>query len=125
MTLNEQIKHVSKLREHYEQLAQEADDAELAYKQAQDELWEHMDAIGMSSAKIDGTRYEKRATIYGTVNDKQEFLKWAEENAPELAAPAPRMGLVNERVRQMLDNGEELPPGLNFYVKRYVAQTKQ
>jgi hypothetical protein len=30
--------------------------------------------------------------------------------------------LLNEVVREKLDNGEQLPDGLGFYVKQYVSQ---
>lgn len=120
-TLQEDIRHVRGLRASYDEKRVEADAAELEYKRAQDALWERMDAEGVTSMRIDGRLTEHHGTIYGSISDKSKFIEWAEENEPELVAPAPRAALVNEMVRQRIDNGEELPPGVNWYVRKVIS----
>lgn len=126
MTLEEQIAHVAELRAAHEDAAERAKQAKANYEKAQLELWERMDGTGVKSINIRGTSYAAKSTIYGTVQDKEAVRRWAvdEGNAPELFEMKPRKGLVNERVRQMIDNGEELPEGLGFYTDHYVSQTK-
>ena len=125
MTIQEEIRHVAALREGYEELQGMADEAKELYERAHAALWERMDATGVSSITVDGVQNTRKSTIYASVNDKTEFMKWAEENAPELVAPAPRKALVNELVRQKIDNGEELPPGVSFYTNDYVSRTQR
>jgi hypothetical protein len=123
ITLEEEIRSVRALRRDYEEKRTAADEAEAAWKKARLALWERMDATGVKSINIDSRTASAKSTIYGTISDKAKFIEWAEENAPELVAPAPRKGLVNELVRQRLDNNEELPPGVNWYVDKYVSDT--
>lgn len=125
MTLEEEIRSVAQLRDTYEVASEVLDKAKREYERAQQALWEHMDASGVSSITVDGVQFTRKSTIFGSVADKSAFIEWAEENAPDLVAPAPRKALVNELVRQKIDNGEDLPPGLNFFARQYVSQTKQ
>jgi hypothetical protein len=124
MTLEQEIREVRRLRDEKERLGKEAADAKLAYDRAHLALWERMDATGVDAVKIDGTLYSKYAKPYGSVADKSALYQWAvdEGNAPELFDTKPREAVINEFVRQRLDNGEELPPGLNFYVKQTISQ---
>lgn len=77
---------------------------------------------GVESIKYDGTLFVPAETTYGNVSDRSVFIEWALENSPELVEYKERPKLVNETVREYLDNGQELPPGLDFYVKQYVSQ---
>lgn len=123
MTLEEEIRELARLRAEYVSAKAAADEAKLAYDIAHQALWERMDATEVHGVKIDGTNYIfNQPKPYGTVADKAEFVRWALENAPELVEYEPRQALVNERVRQAIDNGEELPPGVNFYTKKTVSQ---
>ena len=129
MTLEEQVRELGRLRSEKDRTAKAADEAKLAYDKAHIALWERMDATGVGCVEVDGTLYSyNKPKVFGTVADNAKFYEWAviEGNAPELFAPEPkaREGLVNERVRQCLDNGEPLPPGVNFYTKQTVSQRK-
>lgn len=124
VSLEDEIRNLRELRKVYEDAAVIADDAKREWEQARLALWERMDASDVKSINIDGRTATAKSTIYGSISDKQAFIEWAEENAPEMVAPAPRKALVNELVRQRIDNNEELPPGVNWYVDKYVADTK-
>ncbi|MGZ6570499.1 MAG: gp33 family protein [Solirubrobacteraceae bacterium] len=123
MTLEEEIRRVRALRERKDDLAQQADAARVEWARAREALWERMDATGVKSIGIDDRRYSAKTTIYGSVNDKTALRRWAvdEGNAPELFEPEPRKKLINELVRQRLDNNEELPPGVTWYPENYVS----
>jgi hypothetical protein len=62
------------------------------------------------------------STVYAQVQDKQALIEWAQENDDELVSLAPRKALLNQKVRECLDNGEPLPPGLGAYEKEYISQ---
>src|SRR5581483_6010803 len=121
MTLEEQIRELAALRDEKDRTAKAAEEAKLAYDIAHLALWERMDGSGVSRVEIDGRLYSKVAPQpYGTVADKAALRRWAvdEGNAPELFEQEPRAKLINELVRQRIDNGGELPPGINWYTKQ-------
>ena len=127
MTLEEQVRELAVLRATKEETAKAADDAKRAYDKAHAKLWDRMDGSGVGSVTIDGKLYSfNKPKVYGTVADKAALYRWAVEegNAPELFEPDAREGLINERARQCIDNGEPLPPGMNFYTKNVVSQRK-
>lgn len=123
MTLEDEIRRVRQFRAMYESAQAQADEAKEAYDRAHQALFDRMEATGVKSINLDGATATRKSTVFGNVNDKAEFIRWAELNAPELVSPAPRKALVNELVRQKLDNGEELPPGVDYFVRNYVSQT--
>lgn len=100
----------------------QAEQAEAEYMKADRKLWQRMDASKVQSIKMAGTNFVRASTIFGSVNDKSTFVAWAEEHAPELLGPQPRKGLVNELVRQRIDNNEDLPPGVTWYSRDYIAR---
>jgi hypothetical protein len=127
MTLEEEIRRLAVLRQEKDETRKAADKAKLAYDKAHMALWDRMDATGVGNITIDGTLYSfNKPKVHGTVADKSAFYEWAvtEGNAPELFDTEPRQALVSERVRQMIDNGEPLPPGVNFYTEQRVSQRK-
>lgn len=125
MTIEEEIRHVAALRARKEELEREAEEAKRAYDEAHAALWERMDATGVHGVKIDGKHWVYNPPqAYGSISDKRLFIEWAKENAPELVDLEPRKALVNELVRQYIDNGQEMPPGVNWYTKKHVSQRK-
>lgn len=50
------------------------------------------------------------------------FVKWAESNDPDLIQYKERGAELNSLVRQRLDDGEPLPPGVGFYDREYISQ---
>lgn len=92
------------------------------YKLAEADLLERMDEEGSEGTKAGGVNFVPAETPYAQVQDRAEFVKWAQENDDELIEPRERKELINALVRRHLDDGEPLPPGLGFYVRRYVSQ---
>ena len=83
---------------------------------------QRLEQDGVDSIRVDGVLFVPAETTYGTIQDRSAFIEWAKENAPEMFEEKERSGLVNELVRERLDNGEPLPPGVGFYVREYVSQ---
>lgn len=121
-TLSEDAARLRELRHHYDRAKADAD----AYKQeldaAEQRLFERMEHERVDSIRVDGTNFVRAATTYGQVQDRADFVRWAEEEMPELVEKKERKALINEIVRERIDTGEPLPPGLGFYVKQYVSQ---
>lgn len=110
------------LKQAAAELDARAKEAKQEAQRAELEFFARMDEEGVESIKYDGTLFVPSSTVYGQVQDRSEFVQWAEENMPELLETKERKALVNELIREHLDNGQELSPGLGFYVKEYVSQ---
>lgn len=105
----------TELKEAYEQAA-------LEFQICQAEMMEFMDANEIEGVKRDGINFVPTKTVYGKITDKKAFVAWAEENDEELIAAEPRKSVLNERARQLIDDKEEFPPGMNFRVEEYISQ---
>lgn len=71
-------------------------------------------------ATIDGkkVRFSKYEMAFAKLEDREAFAAWAaEEDGEAYFEPEsrPREDLLNALVRQKLDDGEPLPPGLGLY----------
>lgn len=121
MNIAEQARHVTELKRKSAEADAAAKDIKQAYQSAERRFYEALEQTGVGSIKVDGVLHVPVQTIYGTVQDKEAFAKWADENAPEMLEPKPRAQLINEMVREYLETGQELPEGLGFYVKEYVS----
>lgn len=121
LTIAEQAEQLRALKREAAEADSIAKDLKAQYKEAEIELHERMSQEGIQSIKHDGTLYVPAGTTYGQVQDRAEFVAWAEAERPELLETKERKALVNEIVRECLDNGTELPPGLGFYVQEYVS----
>lgn len=127
MTLEQQARQLSQLRERMNKAQRAADEARAAYDAAHRALWDRMDGDDVDMIRVGSVTFSKKTPMpYAVVQDKYQLYEWAVEqgNAPELFEPGPRAKLLNERVRLAIDNGEELPPGLGFYTKQTVSQRR-
>lgn len=121
-TLAQACDELRDLKREAERLDTEATKAKAIAKEAEVALFERMDSEGVGSIKVDKTNFVRTETVYGQVQDRSEFVAWAEDNMSELLETKERKALVNEVIRERLDGGQELPPGLGFYVRQYISQ---
>lgn len=105
-----------------DELAEEYDKADKAFRAKEASVLNRMESEQTESQRVDGTLFIPTKTVYGQVQDRAAFLEWAQDNDEELFERTERKKLVNQLVREKLDNGEELPPGIGFYVRKYVGQ---
>ena len=122
MTLEERAKDLREKKLAYEELKEAADIAKMEFKTSQAELLEYMDANDIEGVKADGVNFVPTKTIYGKITDKKELIAWAKENDDELVIDEVRKSSLNERARQLIDDGEEFPPGMGFRVEEYISQ---
>lgn len=121
-TLQDDVKSLRALKAEATSADQIAKDLKSQAKAAEIAVINRMEDEDTDTIKVDGTLFVPTETTYGNVNDRALFIEWALENAPELVEYKERPKLVNETVRECLDNNQELPPGLDFYQKQYVSQ---
>lgn len=123
MNLTEQCEYVRLLKLRATELKRDAEEATREFKLAERELLDRFEAEGASGHRSeDGVLYTRVKTIYSQITDRDAFVSWAEEHEPELLKTDERKGLVHELVRERLDNGEPLPPGVDFRVDEYISQ---
>lgn len=117
------------------------DEAKTAEKRAKDEVDRltievHealVDSIGMSTLPVDlGPPYGRvkllpTATVYANVINEEKLQNYLENSAQveEYTRPDLAKGRLNELARQLLEDGQDFPPGLDRYVKRSVRVTRQ
>jgi kynurenine formamidase len=121
-SVEDRAKALRTLKLDYEEKKEAAAEAQYEFKTAQSELLEYMDANNVEGVKTDGINFIPTKTVYGQITDRKAFVEWAEENDPELLEPKERKSVLNERARQLLDDGEEFPEGMTFRVEEYVSQ---
>ena len=109
------------------------DAAEKDFRQIEAEVYEALEESGLDgTVKIDlGPPYGKvsfrtRETYYGRIIDDEKALDYFEERAmmDEFTAPKFVKARLNEIVRERIEAGEEMPPGVDYYPNRGVTITR-
>jgi len=121
-TIQEEAKELRELKLQYQEAKAQYEALKSQFDKRQSELMERMENDSVEGLKVDGVNFVPTETIYGKVDDRREFVEWAKENMPELLEEKERKDVLNETVRQMLDDGEILPPGIGFTVREYISQ---
>jgi hypothetical protein len=122
LDLHEQAANLRELKLARDEAKAQAKSLDEQFKAEQTKLMDRMEDAGVDGIKKDGINFVPVTTIYGQVQDRSEFIKWAEEENPELLERKERSELINELARQCLDDGEEFPPGLGFRTRPYISQ---
>lgn len=121
-TIVEDARNLRALRNELDQAELIAKGAKLEYEIAQRKFFERLEAEGCGSVKVDGVNFVPQTTVYGQVQDREAFIEWAQATDESLLEPRERKALVNELVREAIEQGDPLPPGLGFYTKDYISQ---
>ncbi len=117
------------------QLCGELNDEDLAKKRLEDELHqvntrrEALNQLILDRLEADGDQNIKNAfgtfwisdEPYSKVADKQQYLRWIGEQGLEalLSVPYPT---TNAQVKARLEAGQELPPGIEVFIKSTVRR---
>ncbi len=124
-TLSAKLKRLASIKKAEKRAKAEHDALTNERAQLERECFDLMETEdGMASArKLDGITFRPSRTPYATIQDEQAFIEWAQENDTALIEVAAREGLLNQLVRQALDNGEELPPGVGYYNREKIGMS--
>ena len=129
------VRRFMEAREERDADAAKAKASEKTYRELEAEVWEdlappaeaedqklhaHKVPLGAPWGTV---TFEPRETIYGRIIDPEAAQEHYEQRAliDEFVAPKFVMGRINEEVRAAHENGGNLPPGTDFYAKRFVA----
>jgi len=121
MSLPQEGRALRRKKAALDKAKKKSDELETAFKKAQSSFMERMAAEGVDGIKIDGRNLVPAQTEYSSINDLDAFVEWAEANDPALLKVAANKDELNKLVRQRLDDDEEMPPGVNFYVREYIS----
>lgn len=131
-----QLRRLMELREKRDEDAIQAKRSETEYREIEADVFEALDLgpvdrlnnvdLGQPWGKVS---FRTRETTYGRIIKGQEDLAEAhfrEQGALDSVSTRKfQMKRINEIVRQADEQGEKLPPGLDFYKNRGVTITRQ
>lgn len=121
--IQEELAHLAELKTTYRQLEEDAKSAKEEHDRFQADLFDKMRDRQLLTIKTDSGTYSCKSTIYANVNDMPAFIVWAQENGlyDEFLKEAPEKRRLNELVRDRIDSGDDLPPGVNWYAREYIS----
>lgn len=127
MNLPEQLKHLRSLKHTEKEAKRTYEDAKADRVRFEQSMYEYMEDQGIDGITSDKTRYSRRETIYGHVDDIDAFAEWCAsmELDEDFFDSKPSKGRINELVRTHLSEGRELPPGLKEYAQQSISITEQ
>lgn len=128
------LRRLMELRQRRDEDKKQAEISEKDYREAEADVYEALSDgpvdrlnnidLGEPWGKVS---FQARETIYGRIIDSEEAQEYFESRAmiEEVSEPKFVMARVNEIVRDKVEQGEKMPPGLDFYPRRFVAITRQ
>jgi hypothetical protein len=71
-------------------------------------------------------QFQRRETVTARVLDIDAAMEALDDDERHaMFGPQPRKKVMNEHVRERLEAGEPLPPGIDAHFKRYITVTKK
>jgi hypothetical protein len=110
-------------KDAHHRLKAESDAATNEYRAGEQDVLDRMDELGLKTLTVDlpgigSVRFTRRKpTVYGRVTDLDAAMDSFENSGrvDELFAPKVSPARLNEFVRECLEQGQPLPPGVDFY----------
>ncbi len=120
-TLTQDLITLRKLKREASELDKRQKEAAKLAKALEIKVFERMEQDEVDSVKAAGSNFVRAETVFASIQDREAFLDWAKSNDESLVKETEESALLNQLVREKLDNGETLPDGVGFYARRYVA----
>lgn len=130
----EKLRRLMVLREARDEAKAALSRAEEEYREAEAEIHEELSEgaldrlnnvdLGPPWGKVS---FHAKATTYGRVVDSEQARAFFEGQQMGDVMTEPKFvgARINEIVRDAEEQGEELPPGLDYYKRRYIQITRQ
>lgn len=124
--IQQRLAHLRRLKTIYRDLQDRADKAKADHDRYQAALFDEMRQDRIDGLKHDGAHFIPKETIYATTQDQDAFEAWCKEQGleDEFLRASVEKGRLNELIRERLNSAEELPPGVSWYSKQYIAITQ-
>lgn len=121
-SISEEARELRAIRVERDEAKRAFDELDQQYKEAMGRLFHRMNDEGVDGLKVDDVSFVPTETIYANVQDREAFVNWAKDHDDQLIEDKERKALLNQMVRERVDNGEPLPPGVGFHVREVVSQ---
>ena len=127
------LRRFMELRDKRDQDKKAAAASEKEYRDAETDVYEALEENPIAGTiKVDLgapwgiVSFLPRTTYFGRVVDQDQALTYYEQRAmEEVTAPKFVMKRINDEVRDRLEQGKSMPPGIDYYAKRGVTITRQ
>jgi len=131
--LAEMLRSFYEKKDAHHRLKAESDAASNEYRAAEQDVLDKMDELGLKNLTVDlpgigSVRFTKRKpTVYGRVTDIDAAMASFTDSgrSDELFQPKVSAARLNEYVRECLEQGVELPPGVDFYERPGVTVSRK
>lgn len=123
-SLKQDLVRLRRLKEESTKLNAQARQKTAELNQFQAKVYARMEAEEIDGLKVNGVNFVRVAPQpYASIQDRDAFIEWARDNDASLVSEKEEKRLLNALVRERVDNGEELPPGIGFYTKEIISVT--
>lgn len=122
--LTNELRALRELRLQRDEAVAKGKELAAEYDAEQWRLIDLMDEHNTTSQTTDGIQFTRKSTPMCKVTDREAFIEWANQEDEALVEPRERKAVLNQLVRDRIDNGQDLPPGLDFYTKDVISQRK-
>jgi hypothetical protein len=128
------FRRLVELREKRDQTKTAADNAEKQYRVYETELFDELEeGPGEGTRRFDlgaphgVVAFTPRETRFGRLLDADKAIEYFEETdlVEEMTKPGIEKRKLNEWVRELLEQGKPMPPGVDFYVNRGITISKK
>lgn len=129
-----QFRRLVELRNERDTTKKKAETAEREYREYEAELYDELEGSPISgSRRIDlgsphGTIvFTPRETKYGRILDGAEARQWFADRdmLPEVSSPGWSKGKLNALVKEYLEQGKPMPPGVDWYASRGITISRK
>lgn len=119
----DEFKKLDELKQAYREADKVAKEAKRLHDEHQARLLDEMKESDIGTFTVSGVQFSPRSTIYANVTDRDAFHEWLHEQGleDEFLKQAEEKQRLNELVRDRLDSGQEMPPGLSFYPREFIT----
>lgn len=126
------LRRLMELRTARDEAKKTLEAAEADFREIEADVYESLDGI-QGTLKVDlgdpwGTvSFRTRETYYGRIIDEEAALEHFESRAmvEEVSQPKFVKARINEIVRDHIEQGIDMPPGIDYYPNRGVTITRQ
>jgi hypothetical protein len=128
------LRRLMEAREKRDEAKKAAEESEKDYREIEAEVYDDLEESGLTgTVKIDLGQpwgivsFNTRETYFGRIIDADEALDYFDQRAmtEEVSAPKFVMKRINEEVRDRIEQGLKMPPGIDYFARRGVTITRQ
>lgn len=124
------FRRLAELRQARDKDKKAAEKSEKTYREKEAELFAELEEAGIRGrltfdfgGDLGTYKFQRRTTVYGRVLDKATALASLKKAGLDdvIYSESVNQGRLNEKVRDWLESGEQIPDGLDFYPRNAIS----